>query len=147
MSTSPLVLQTGALNEARSRSRTPQSTSHKHGLPPTGPLQLPAQEHMVQLARKTLRQQCTPGTSPNSMLKRGYFAWNDIASCPTTAPCVDYLHCAKSCPSCGAGPRLLTWVSFMSPEPTWQAHCGTAGILTLCHLCQMQIDYFEGFRS
>jgi hypothetical protein len=38
-------------------------------------------------------------------------------------------------------------VTFMSPEPAWKALRGTAGILTLCRLCQIQIEYFESFHS
>ena len=147
MATSPLVSQRSTLRKGPTLLCTPPPAPRKPTTPPTGPLRLPADAHAVQCARGELHQQNTPVAPPRSPLHRVQFAWADIICCPTTAPSVDYLPCAQSCPSCGTAPQSLTWVTFMSPESTWKARCGTAGMLTICHSCQIQIDYFEGFHS
>jgi hypothetical protein len=146
MATSPLVSRTGAPTEARPPSNRPPSISRSHR-PPTGPLRLPEHLHAVHTTRAARHRQQQPIVQTPRGGQRLLFAWTAIATCKTIAPCSDYLPRAHACPSCGTAPHALTWVAFMSPESTWKALCGTAGILTICWPCQSQIDYFESFHS
>jgi len=50
---------------------------------------------------------------------------------------------AQACPGCGTPATNLVWIYFESPARTWRELCGTAGWLTICDRCHLQIDYFE----
>ena len=53
-----------------------------------------------------------------------------------------YMELAKPCPSCGAGPRAMAWVYFVSPVWTWEHLCGRAGWLVVCDKCNVQSNFF-----
>jgi len=50
---------------------------------------------------------------------------------------------SKACPRCGAKAEGLEWFYFESPQETWAKLCGTAGWMTVCDRCHVQVDYFE----
>ena len=55
---------------------------------------------------------------------------------------VSYRENARPCPKCGKGSSELAWFYFESPRWTWQHLCGRAGWMTVCDVCQAQVDFF-----
>ncbi len=47
----------------------------------------------------------------------------------------------KDCPKCQKSSKDLLWIKFSSPHDTWKGLCGTAGPLSLCPKCGIQVEY------
>jgi HEAT repeat protein len=54
---------------------------------------------------------------------------------------------AHNCPICGKAANDLSWFFFYTSPETWQASGGTAGWMTVCDDCHIQVDYFGGINS
>jgi hypothetical protein len=53
-----------------------------------------------------------------------------------------YLWTARACPTCGLGASALSWFYFRSDDWTWERRCGTAGWMTVCDPCRVQVNFF-----
>jgi ssDNA-binding Zn-finger/Zn-ribbon topoisomerase 1 len=49
---------------------------------------------------------------------------------------------AHACPNCGLAAAKLEWFYFVTPTSYWQARAGSAGWMTACQHCNVQVDFF-----
>lgn len=49
---------------------------------------------------------------------------------------------AHSCPVCGKPANELAWFYFSTPPGTWEKTIGSAGWMTVCDDCHLQVDFF-----
>jgi len=68
------------------------------------------------------------------------FPWDDVMACIENA--VDGKHCINHapCPKCGTPSKNLNWIEFVSPDSTWKGLMGTAGYLSICPKCRIQVE-------
>jgi hypothetical protein len=45
------------------------------------------------------------------------------------------------CPQCGLHSEHLVWINFTSPKWTWKEHVGREGPLSICPVCNIQVDF------
>ena len=69
------------------------------------------------------------------------FPWDDVNACmENTIDGKQFIN-HLACPKCGEKSQNLCWIHFSSPERTWQNLCGTAGELSICTKCNIQVEY------
>lgn len=98
--------------------------------------------------------------------QRTFFPWEDVEACrgkglekgnsidgaPAVLGCAADLlpdgppaagaRGAESCPTCGTLSENLTWIYFVSPPWSWRELCGSAGWITVCDKCHVQVQFF-----
>jgi hypothetical protein len=89
---------------------------------------------------------------PITTLPKEFFPWNMVErvrrneriqrmrSCGEARAV--HLCAARACPTCGTPAGVLHWLYFRSEAWTWEHQCGTAGWLTVCDSCHVQVNYF-----
>src|SRR2546421_1619326 len=48
---------------------------------------------------------------------------------------------ARACPHCGAQPSDLFWIFMEDSDVAWEVGKGRAGHLTICNVCERQVDF------
>ena len=58
-----------------------------------------------------------------------------------------YLKVASPCPECKTAAKDLAWFYFTSSERDWESLAGSAGWMTVCDKCKIQVDFFLEIMS
>ena|ERR1035437_200323 len=87
-----------------------------------------------------------PDFVPNSKHET-FFPWEDVITCfPKKLDGTKFIGQIE-CPLCGQKSEKLVWIDFTSPGWTWSNLCGSAGNLSICPDCRIQVQYQMTFMN